>query len=128
MDIPPLQPLRIPAGWLVQYNNGLYEIDPNPELIPEADRWWIFKEDMLTLWHSLRNRLLDVGWYPEGNLEEGHYGLVMYEGDFTGELLHEFQTRDTTKWSPRASHRSSGRNRTLVMASFLYLIYLLAQI
>jgi hypothetical protein len=91
---PPLQPLRIPAGWLVQYNNGLYEIDPNPELIPELDRWWLFKEDMLTLWHERRNRLLDVGWYPEGNLEDGHYGLVMYEGDFTGELLYEFQTRD----------------------------------
>ncbi|BAZ36598.1 hypothetical protein NIES4101_25170 (plasmid) [Calothrix sp. NIES-4101] len=91
---PPLQPLRIPAGWLIQYNNGLYEIDPNPELIPEADRWWVFKEDMLQIRHSLRNRLLDVGWYPEGNLEEGHYRLVMYEGDFTGELLHEFQTSD----------------------------------
>lgn len=93
---PPLQPLRIPAGWLVQYNNGLYEIDPNPELIPEADRWWIFKEDMLQLKHERYNRLLDVGWYPEGNLEEGHYGLVMYEGDFTGELLCEYQTSDRT--------------------------------
>jgi hypothetical protein len=90
---PPLQPLHIPTGWLVQYNNGLYEIDPNPELIPELYRLWFFKEDMLTLWHKQRNRLLDVGWYPEGNLEEGHYGLVMYESDFTGELLHEFNTR-----------------------------------
>jgi hypothetical protein len=93
---PPLQPLRIPAGWLVQYNNGFYEIDPNPELIPELDRWWVFKEDMLQIRHERHNRLLDLGWYPEGNLEEGHYGLVMYEGDFTGELLQEFQTPSRT--------------------------------
>lgn len=91
---PPLQPLNIPAGWLVTYNNGLYEIDPNPELIPEQDRWWIFKQDMLQIQHDRYNRLLDVGWYPEGDLEEGHYGLVVYKGDFSGELLYEFQTRE----------------------------------
>jgi hypothetical protein len=107
---PPLQPLRIPAGWLVQYNNGLYEIDPNPELIPEQYRLWFFKEDMLTLWHSLRNRLLDVGWYPEGNLEEGHYGLVVYQDDFTGELLCEFQTRVGDSHSYGVSHSVSCGN------------------
>lgn len=41
----PLQPLRIPAGWHVAYNNGLYEIDPDLELVPEADRWWVFKDE-----------------------------------------------------------------------------------
>ena len=33
MDIR-LQPLRIPTGWHVEYNNGLWEIDPVAELIP----------------------------------------------------------------------------------------------
>lgn len=31
----PLQPLRIPTGWLVAYNNGLFEIDPLSELFPD---------------------------------------------------------------------------------------------
>ncbi len=89
-----LQPLRIPAGWRVEYNNGLWEIDPIPELIPPDDRWWIFKEDMLQMKHPHFDRLLDLGWYPEGDLAGGQYGLVVYEGDFTGTLLHEFTTRD----------------------------------
>jgi len=89
-----LQPLRIPTGWHVEYNNGLWEIDPVAELIPAEDRWWIFKQDMLQLTQPRFNRPLDVGWYPEGDLVEGQYGLVVYEGDFKGCLLHKFETRD----------------------------------
>jgi hypothetical protein len=91
---PALQPLRIPTGWYVQYNNGLYEVDPSPDQVPLDDRWWIFKQDMLQLKHGHFNRLLDVGWYPEGNLDQGHYRLVVYVGDFRGKLLYEFNTRD----------------------------------
>jgi hypothetical protein len=89
-----LQPLRIPSGWHVEYNNGLWEIDPIADLIPPEERWQIFKQDMLQMIQPRFNRLLDVGWYPEGDLIEGHYGLVLYEGDFRGRLLHEFETRD----------------------------------
>lgn len=90
----PLQPLRIPAGWTVAYNNGLYEIDPPGESVPEDDRWVVFKEDMLQMRNERRNRLLDLGWYPEGDMEVGQYGLVVYEGDFHGQLLHEFRGRE----------------------------------
>lgn len=90
----PLQPLRVPAGWAVVYNNGLYELDPSPKVVPEPDRWWLFKEDMLQMRHERRDRLLDLGWYPEGDLVQGHYGLVVYEGDFRGRLLFAFSTRD----------------------------------
>ena len=89
-----LQPLRIPTGWHVEYNNGLWEIDPVVDSIPVEDRWWIFKQDMLQMTHPRFNRLLDVGWYPEGDVANGHYGLVVYEGDFKGRLLHKFETRD----------------------------------
>lgn len=41
-----------------------------------------------------RNRLLDVGWYPDGDVEVGQFRLVVYEGDFDGQLLHEFCTRN----------------------------------
>ena len=90
----PLQPLRVPGGWHVAYNNALYEVDPLPELVPEEDRWWVFKQDMLQMTHPWSNRLLDLGWYPEGNLVSGQYGLAVYDGDFQGQLLHEFGTRE----------------------------------
>lgn len=89
-----LQPLRIPAGWLVSYNNGLYEIDPDPAIVPESDRWWIFKEGMLQMRHDATNRLLDLGWYPEGDLAGGGYLLVIHECDFRGQELHRFTAQD----------------------------------
>ena len=82
-----LQPLHIPSGWLVAYNNGLYEIDPDPAVVHEADRWWLFKQDMLQMWHEATNRLLDLGWYPEGDLADGGYGLVVYDGEFPGQRV-----------------------------------------
>jgi hypothetical protein len=89
-----LQPLRVPAGWTVAYNNGLYEVDPPGESVPEDERRIVFKQDMLQMRNEPRNRLLDLGWYPEGDMKAGHYGLVVYEGDFHGPLLHEYRGRD----------------------------------
>jgi hypothetical protein len=89
-----LQPLRIPAGWLISYNNGLYEIDPDPAVVSESDRWWVFKQDMVQMRHEATNCLLDIGWYPEGDLASGGYGLVVHQGDFRGPELHRFTTRD----------------------------------
>ncbi|WP_460832800.1 hypothetical protein [Lysobacter humi (ex Lee et al. 2017)] len=88
---PPLQALRIPAGWRVAYNNGLYAVDPTPETIRW---WWIFKQDMLVLVHDERGRLLDVGWSPEMDVEAGRYRLHLYAGDHHGAVLHAFETRD----------------------------------
>jgi hypothetical protein len=86
---PPLQPLRIPAGWKVTYSK-LHEIDP--ALVSDDDRYWFLDEDLLQMRHDDYNRLLDVGWYPSGNIAEGAYGLVVYEGDFHGRLLFEHRT------------------------------------
>lgn len=92
--IVPLQPLRVPAGWLMSYNNALWEIDPDRALVPINKRWLYFKEDMLQMSHSRANRLLDVGFVPEGDVEDGQYKLVLYEGDFLGRLIHQYKTRD----------------------------------
>src|SRR5688572_29590038 len=92
MDIP-LQPLRIPTGWTVVHNDGLYEIDPSAEAIPSDKRTWFFKEDMLQLKHDNCGRVLDVGWYPDGDLQRGEYTLVLHESDLTGPQIHEFRTR-----------------------------------
>jgi hypothetical protein len=91
---PPLQPLRVPTGWVVEFNNGLYEIDPSPELIPPEERWLLFKQDMLQMKHEHFNRLLDLGWRPEGDLDTGQYGVEVYEGDHRGKLLYQFATKD----------------------------------
>lgn len=90
----PLQPLRIHTGWQVAYNNGLFEIDPLPELFPDEIPWEIFKEDMLQMTNDRFDRLLDLGWSPEGDLVTGNYHLVVYEGDFQGRLIYELRTRD----------------------------------
>lgn len=90
----PLQPLRIPTGWKVAYNNGLFEIDPLPDLFPDEIPWEIFKEDMLQMHNDRFDRLLDLGWNPEGDLVAGNYHLVVYEGDFQGRLIYELRTRD----------------------------------
>lgn len=89
----PLQPLRIPTGWTVAYN-GLYEIDPSADEVPEDKQCAAFKQDMVQMRNEHWNRLLDLGWYPEGDMEAGQYRLVVYEGDFHGRLLHEFSGRD----------------------------------
>lgn len=89
-----MQPLRIPSGWTVQYNSGLHEIDPDPAIVPESEVQWYFKQDLLQMTHTRRDRLLDVGWYPDGDLANGAFGLVVSAGDFRGRLLHEFETRD----------------------------------
>lgn len=93
MDIS-LQPLRIPSGWTVEFNDGLYEIDPSAEAIPQYKHICFFKEDMLLLTHNHYKRSLDVGWFPEGNLESGEYGLTLFESENYDHRIHEFRTRD----------------------------------
>jgi len=93
MDIP-LQPLRIPSSWTVVFNEGLYEIDPAPESIPENKHLWFFKEDMLWLQHADQKLHLDVGWFPSGDLVQGEYHLVLAESDKYEKPIREFRTRD----------------------------------
>jgi hypothetical protein len=77
----------------VSYNNAFYEMDPDPAVVPEQDRWWLFKQDMLQMRHAGANWMLDLGWYPEGDLLNEAYGLVVHKGDFHGPELHSFSTR-----------------------------------
>lgn len=82
-----LQPLRVPTGWTVTWG-GLQEVDPTAGMEDH------FGQDLLQMRHERSNRLLDVGWYPAGDVITGCYGLVVYEGDFKGRKLLEFHTRD----------------------------------
>ncbi|MEE2690242.1 MAG: hypothetical protein VX640_01760 [Pseudomonadota bacterium] len=82
----PLQALRIPEGWTVDYN-AFCEVD-----VGHPDAWTLLKESLLQLRHERRNRLLDLGWYPEGE-PDGRFVLRTYEGDCAGRQLREDETR-----------------------------------
>ena len=59
-----LQPLIIPKGWLVNWNQ-FYNIEPNCNLyiegLPDGDIWELFLQDLLQLKHINKNLLLDLG-------------------------------------------------------------------
>lgn len=86
-----LQELRIPARWYVVYNE-FYDVVPSRQNVESIEG--MFTEDILQLTNEHRNRLLDLGWYPSYDYDEGRYGLVVYEGDFHGTLLHELRTKN----------------------------------
>ena len=77
---PTLQPLRIPAGWTVAYNE-----------FTSSNAHDDLKEDLLQLRHEIKNLLVDLGWYPEGD-QNGSYLLLLFEGDFEGTCLAEFRS------------------------------------
>lgn len=87
MQIPPLQPLRIPDGWVVAYND-FREADPSAESFEE----FLLREDLLQLKHRTTDVLVDVGWY--GDLTSGEFAIYVQAGDFLGDQLHEFRSRD----------------------------------
>ncbi len=87
MEVPPLQPLRIPAGWVVDYND-LREADPSPQSVAAL----LLREDLLQLRHPKAGVLVDVGWY--GDADSGEFAVYVQAGNFRGERLHEFRSRD----------------------------------
>ncbi len=85
-QIAPLQPLRIPAGWRVNYND-FREIDPSAEAVQDL----LLREDLLQLVLDEPRRVVDLGWY--GGVE-GAFGVCCVEPDFHGQTLAEFRTRN----------------------------------
>ena len=67
-----LQPLRIQAGWKVEYNM-FSEYDPD---IDGAEYAYELCEDLLQLRNN--NLLLDLGWYPHGDIG-GSYKLYLVD-------------------------------------------------
>ena len=67
-----LQPLRIPAEWAVVYN-AFSEYDAEKD---GAEYAYELCEDLLQL--KNKNLLIDLGWYPEGDIE-GSYKLYLVD-------------------------------------------------
>jgi hypothetical protein len=70
---PPLQPLRIPASWVVEWNVFL-DVDPPSEVVDLQSVG--FGEDLLQISGKFSPILLDLGWYPSGDVA-GEYRLVV---------------------------------------------------
>ena len=89
----PLQELTVTNGWSVDYH-AFHAVDPSRELITDKEAPWWFKQNMYQARHEGNERLIDLGWYPEGDWSIGAYTLVLYAGDFRGELLREIRTEE----------------------------------
>lgn len=88
---PQLQPLRISSGWTVTYN-VFHDVPATPESV--RGELTYLTEDLLQLYHERDDRLIDLGWYPEGNFENGVFRLQVYEGDFRGIQVFDFRSKD----------------------------------
>ena len=71
---PPLQPLRIPSGWCITYNQ-FFAVDPDDTIEAYEGIWWNFTEDMLQLHDHAQTCLIDLGWYPSAR-PDGTFRLV----------------------------------------------------
>ena len=61
---PRLQPLRIPNGWRVEFND-LREVEPIFNTYDDTS--WFFREDLLLLHNVHWNLMIDLGWYPDAD-------------------------------------------------------------
>ena len=85
-----LQPLRIPTGWKIAYN-GFLEIEPTS--LAENDIVWIhFNQDMLQLKFERRELLVDLGWYPDADIN-GTFRLVVIKHTEWEDPLEVFESR-----------------------------------
>jgi hypothetical protein len=76
-----LQPLRVPAGWKVTYNQ-FYRIDPKELLTLEDSEHKknlvsYLEEDMFQAVHEKTKISLDLGWGPAGDLYNGRFRATL---------------------------------------------------
>jgi hypothetical protein len=77
---PARQPLRVPPGWLISYNE-FYEVDPAPD--------WVGRYDQLQGWFERRDRAVDLEWRRDDDHPGGGFLLRVYSGDGSGQAVQE---------------------------------------
>lgn len=100
MEMRKLQPLQIPGGWTVNFNDFM-DIDP-AEISDENDWLVYFSEDLLYISTEItrkRNKQMesqtlgiDLGWYPEGD-PNGSFKLQAILNDNWENPLLSFSSR-----------------------------------
>lgn len=87
-----LQPLRIPSGWTVTYNQ-FSEYDPTT---CDDEGLYELTEDLLQLYNNNVQLLIDLGWYPSFDLN-GHYTLVLIKNNDWEHPLQKVMTQSKHK-------------------------------
>lgn len=94
-----LQPLIIPTGWLVSWNQ-FYDLQPYSNLyiegLPDGDIWELFLQDLLQLKHINKNLILDLGWIPEAD-PEGSYHLELVANEDWSNPIFTYESKDKNK-------------------------------
>lgn len=100
-DLQILQPLRIPAGWKITFND-FFMLDPAQYTGSDTDFWENFVEDMLYIvyeWSLKKDKItytkkiaIDLGWYPEMDIN-GEFALYVIKDDDWDYPLAEFRSR-----------------------------------
>ena len=85
----PLQRLKVPAGWSIEYHDFR-------ELDPASGRELHFRQDLLQLVHQPSGYVVDLGWYPSGDMDRGRFAVYVVRGD-CDTPLHEFRSRDRVR-------------------------------
>ncbi len=95
-----LVPLRIPTGWTITLNDFTESL-PKKFTHDNYEHRWEFKEDILQLSSKYKKQIIDLGWYPEFNVD-GQYKLMLVdtseesgEGSFYWNVIEEYCSRST---------------------------------
>jgi hypothetical protein len=89
-----LQPLRIPGGWEVIWNNFI-EIDPLMINGKDDDLWLDFSEDILLIKNKFKNITLDLGWYPSINSSGTFRIYLISNEDFNNPMeIYDSRSKD----------------------------------
>ncbi|MFS0656945.1 hypothetical protein [Bacillus sp. 179-C3.3 HS] len=96
LDVPEvnIHPLRITEGWDMRYNN-FWEIDPK-KLDSDDDRWFMFTESLLQIYHEKSSITLDLGWNPDLSPDGNYLVLIVKNKDWENPI-HEFTSDDYNK-------------------------------
>ena len=96
-----LQPLRIPSGWKIVFNN-FFILDPSQNIDSDDMFWENFVEDMLYIVYErsfkkdnvtyTKQIAVDLGWYPEMDVN-GKFALYVIKNDDWNCPLAEFRSR-----------------------------------
>lgn len=85
-----LQPLRLQAGWSVEYNNfSEYDMSVHGE-----EDCYELNEDLLQFKFTGANIIIDLGYYPAHNCDEGNYILYLVKDYDWENPLEKVMTRD----------------------------------
>jgi hypothetical protein len=108
---PKLVEIPVIGDWKVTYHR-LHNIGPEEfiEDNSDEDEWGYFDEDLLQIENRAQRVLIDLGFYPSGQLQKGSFCICVVKGTGTGD--HEFCTPEDWN-SPAATFRSRSQQEIL---------------